>query len=63
MEKNESKTSFWENMWIFLIVLVFIGVIYNIVEWITNMIQNKQWTKLIIWISITIGLYILFKNG
>jgi len=63
MEKNESKTSFWENMWIFLIVLVFIGVIYNIVEWITNIIQNKQWTKLIIWISITIGLYILFKNG
>jgi uncharacterized membrane protein YcjF (UPF0283 family) len=54
---NSEKNSFWENMWIFIIILLIIGFIYNIVEWIIKSIKNKDWISIVVWIIVTYILY------
>jgi hypothetical protein len=50
---STNKNSFLENMWLFLIILVIIGFIYNIVEWIIKTIKEKDWISLVIWFTVT----------
>lgn len=50
---STNKNSFLENMWLFLIILVIIGFIYNIVEWIIKTIKEKDWISLVIWFAVT----------
>jgi len=50
---SNDKNSFWENMWLFIIVLLIIGLIHNLVEWVIKCIKTKDWISLTIWIIVT----------
>lgn len=53
----ENKNSFWESMWLFLVVLVLMSLVYNIVEGVIDAIKRGDWVRIIIWIIVIFSFY------